>query len=128
MKEKFLRAGEDYLEAILQLEKENGSAGVRTTDIARRLEVTKPSVNRAMKALHEAGYIEQESYGEIFLTDSGRDKASKVQQRHDILNRFFRDVLHVSKEQSAKDACLIEHYISHESIEKLKEFLDGELI
>lgn len=128
MKEKFLRAGEDYLEAILQLEKENGSAGVRTTDIARRLEVTKPSVNRAMKALHEDGYIEQESYGEIFLTDSGRDKASKVQQRHDILNRFFRDVLHVSKEQSAKDACLIEHYISQESIEKLKEFLDGELI
>ena len=74
MKEKMLRAGEDYLEAILQLEGETRSKGVRITDLANKLEVTKPSANKAMKSLQEEGYIEKENYGDIYLTESGRKK------------------------------------------------------
>lgn len=121
-----LRAGEDYLEAILQLEKAQERAGVRITDIAKKLEVTKPSVIRAMKQLHVEGYIEQEAYGDIYLTEKGRMKASQVYHRHSVLTRFFRDVLSVDPVQAEKDACLIEHYISPESMEKLASFVEAE--
>ena len=67
-----LRAGEDYLETVLQLEKAQNRAGVRITDIAKKLGVTKPSVIRAMKQLNADGYVEQESYGDIYLTEKGR--------------------------------------------------------
>lgn len=121
-----LRAGEDYLESILQLERAQERTGVRITDIARKLEVTKPSVIRAMKQLHADGYIEQESYGDIYLTEKGRVKASQVYHRHSVLTRFFRDVLGVDAGQAEKDACLIEHYISSESMEKLAAFVEAE--
>ena len=121
-----LRVGEDYLEAILQLEKAQERAGVRITDIAKKLEVTKPSVIRAMKQLHAEGYIEQEAYGDIYLTEKGRMKASQVYHRHSVLTRFFRDVLSVDPVQAEKDACLIEHYISPESMEKLASFVEAE--
>ena len=99
-----LRAGEDYLESILQLERAQERTGVRITDIARKLGVTKPSVIRAMKQLHADGYIEQESYGDIYLTEKGRVKASQVYHRHSVLTRFFRDVLGVDAGQAEKDA------------------------
>ncbi len=121
-----LRAGEDYLEAILQLERSQGKTGVRITDIARKLEVTKPSVIRAMKQLQADGHIEQEAYGDIYLTEKGRMKASQVYHRHSVLTRFFRDILSVDSEQAEKDACLIEHYISAESMEKLSAFVETE--
>ena len=121
-----LRAGEDYLETILQIEGTQEKSGVRITDIARKLEVTKPSVIRAMKQLAAEGYIEQEAYGDIFLTEKGRLKASQVLHRHAVLTSFVRDILCVSPEQAEKDACLIEHYISAESMEKLSAFVDAE--
>ena len=121
-----LRAGEDYLETVLQLEKAQNRAGVRITDIAKKLGVTKPSVIRAMKQLNADGYVEQESYGDIYLTEKGRMKASQVYHRHSVLTRFFRDVIGVASEQAEKDACLIEHYISAESMEKLSAFVDAE--
>ena len=121
-----LRAGEDYLESILQLEKAHARACVRIKDFAKKLVVTKPSVIRAMKQLQTEGYIEQEAYGDIYLTEKGRMKASQVYHRHSVLTRFFRDVLSVDAEQAEKDACLIEHYISSESMEKLSAFVDAE--
>lgn len=122
-----LRAGEDYLETILRIEESQEKSGVRITDIARKLEVTKPSVIRAMKQLAAEGYIEQEAYGDIFLTEKGRLKASQVLHRHAVLTSFFRDILCVSSEQAEKDACLIEHYISPESMEKLDAFVSSAL-
>ncbi len=126
MKEKMLRAGEDYLEAILQLEGETRSKGVRITDLANKLEVTKPSANKAMKSLQEEGYIEKENYGDIYLTESGRKKAMDVFSRHSMLKKFLSEFLGVSIDQAEKDACLIEHYISRESLEKLKEYMERE--
>lgn len=80
-------SAEMYLETILLLEK-NGK--VRSVDIAKSLNVSKPSVNKAMNVLKEMGFVTQETYGEVHLTEAGRQKASDVYNRHEILCDFFR--------------------------------------
>ncbi|HAP56314.1 MAG: metal-dependent transcriptional regulator [Sphaerochaeta sp.] len=115
------KSGEDYLEAILALNQEHEK--VRTTDVALRLGVSKPSVNRAMKVLASEGYVNQETYGDIHLTEKGRLKASQVYFRHKTLTSFLRDVLRVDPVIAEQDACLIEHDISSETMEKLASFL-----
>jgi len=115
------KSGEDYLEAILALSQEHEK--VRTTDVALRLGVSKPSVNRAMKVLAAEGYVNQETYGDIHLTEKGRLKASQVYFRHKTLTSFLRDVLRVDPVIAEQDACLIEHDISSETMEKLASFL-----
>jgi len=115
------KSGEDYLEAVLALSQEHEK--VRTTDVALRLGVSKPSVNRAMKVLASEGYVNQETYGDIHLTEKGRLKASQVYFRHKILTSFLKDVLGVDAVIAEQDACLIEHDISSETMEKLASFL-----
>ncbi|HCU30654.1 MAG: metal-dependent transcriptional regulator [Sphaerochaeta sp.] len=115
------KSGEDYLEAVLALSQEHEK--VRTTDVALRLGVSKPSVNRAMKVLASEGYVNQETYGDIHLTEKGRLKASQVYFRHKTLTSFLKDVLGVDAVIAEQDACLIEHDISSETMEKLASFL-----
>jgi Mn-dependent DtxR family transcriptional regulator len=115
------KSGEDYLEAVLALSEEHEK--VRTTDVALRLGVSKPSVNRAMKVLAQDGYIRQETYGDIHLTEKGRLKASQVYFRHKTLTSFLIEVLAVDPVVAEQDACLIEHDISSETMEKLASFL-----
>ena len=117
------KSGEDYLEAILMLSQESGKSAVRTTDIANKLGVSKPSVSRAMSILKEEGYIDQGTYGDIFLTAKGRACAGDVYDRHKKLTTFFKDILGVEKHLAEHDACLIEHDISKESMQKLTEFV-----
>lgn len=117
------QSGEDYLEAILQICEANGQGKVRTTDIALKLGVSKPSVSKAMNNLKEEGYILQESYGEIYLTKKGKVKATQIYNRHRILTQFFEGVLGVDSETAEKDACLIEHDISDITMQKLEEFV-----
>ncbi len=119
------KSGEDYLEAVLNIESEKGI--VRTTDIAERLNVSKPSVNRAMKVLNAEGYINHETYGKISLTEKGKIHASMVYKRHTTLVRFLREVLNVSEEASNRDACLIEHDVSSETMEKIASYLEGHM-
>ncbi len=119
------KSGEDYLEAVLNIESEKGV--VRTTDIASRLNVSKPSVNRAMKVLSAEGYINHETYGKITLTEKGKVYASMVYKRHKTLVRFLRDILNVSEDVSKRDACLIEHDVSSETMEKISSYLEGHL-
>lgn len=78
--ERINESSENYLESILILEQRNPS--VRMSDIAAMLHVSKPSVNKAMGVLKDAGYIHQEIYGTIHLTESGRQYAEKVYSRH----------------------------------------------
>ena len=115
------KSGEDYLEAVLALSQEHEK--VRTTDVALRLGVSKPSVNRAMKVLASEGYVNQETYGDIHLTEKGRLKASQVYFRHKTLTSFLKDVQGVDAVIAEQDACLIEHDISSETMEKLASFL-----
>ena len=86
------------------------------------MNVTKPSVNNAMKVLKEKGYVIQESYKDIQLTEKGRQLAKAVFERHQILTAFLKDVLLVKEETAEDDACKIEHVISEETFDKLSLF------
>ncbi len=117
------QSGEDYLEAVLHLSKQSNTNKVRLTDIAKMLDVTKPSASRAMKILQKDGFIEQENYGTITLTEKGNLKAMQVTRRHNLLFTFFSKVLGISKDIAEKDACEVEHVISSETVEKITDYM-----
>ena len=110
-------SAEDYLERILMLRLKNGT--VRSIDIVRDLEYSKPSVSIAMKRLRENGYIQMDADGLITLLPPGEEIASRIYDRHQLLTQFLVQ-LGVSPENAAADACKIEHDISAESYEKIK--------
>ena len=113
-------SGEMYLETILVLtEKQNN---VRSIDICDHMGFSKPSVSRAVGLLKNGGYIQIDRDGYITLTELGREIASKVYERHEILTRVLTD-LGVSKEVASSDACKIEHVISDEAFEAIKRHL-----
>jgi DtxR family Mn-dependent transcriptional regulator len=116
---------QDYLEAILNISKLSENQKVRVTDIADELDVAKSSVHQAVSQLKKAGLVAHEKYGPLVLTNKGVNVATKVKEKHDILVRFFEDVLGVSSEISDRDACLIEHSISPVTMDKLIEFMDN---
>ena len=111
---------EDYLETILMLQKNRGQ--VRSIDIANEMNFTKPSVSVAMKNLREKGYITMDSTGYITLTESGRQRAEDVLERHTILADLLMRI-GVSKETALADACKVEHDLSEESFEAIKQAL-----
>ncbi len=113
-------SGENYLEAIYVLNLEKGN--VRSIDVANELGFSKPSVSVAMKNFREAGYITTDENGFIRLTEKGEEIAKRVSERHEIIAKVLIR-LGVSKETAYSDSCKIEHDISEESFEKLKEFL-----
>lgn len=115
------KSGEDYLEAILVIGQRKPQ--VRSIDVANELGFSKPSVSRAMSLLREGGFITVEKDGSLLLTELGREKAEDVYGRHCLLTEFFRDVLHVSEENAAEDACQVEHVISPETYIKLTDFM-----
>ena len=110
-------SAEDYLERILMLRLKNGT--VRSIDIVRDLEYSKPSVSIAMKRLRENGYIQMDADGLITLLPPGEEIASRIYDRHQLLTQFLVQ-LGGSPENAAADACKIEHDISEESYEKIK--------
>ncbi|MBQ8003251.1 MAG: metal-dependent transcriptional regulator [Clostridia bacterium] len=114
------QSAEDYLEAILMLNNENGS--VRSIDIAHTLGFSKPSVSVAMKSLREKGYITVDDLGHIRLTDTGLAIAKSVYERHEILTRLLMHI-GVDEETAKEDSCKIEHDLSEQTFAKLKEFL-----
>lgn len=117
---KIQESAENYLEAILVLQQKKGS--VRSIDIANHLCFSKPSVSVAMKRLRENKYIETDENGIISLTDSGREVAEKVFERHTVISAWLESI-GVDKTTAAEDACRIEHVISKESFEKLKKYI-----
>ena len=111
-------SGEDYLEAILVLQKKMGM--VRPVDIARHMGFTKPSITHAITTLQAGGFVERDEDGFIRLTDVGREVAEKIYERH----CFFTEQLiaaGVDPKTAEADACRIEHIISDESFDRLKE-------
>ncbi len=111
-------SGENYLEAILVLKNKNGS--VRSIDIAGFLNFTKPSVSRAMAILKQAGHIIMDKDGQIQLTASGLAIAESIYEKHRFLTEFLI-AIGVEEEVAAADACRIEHVISEQTFNKLKE-------
>ena len=114
-------SGENYLEALLILKKELGN--VRSIDVAHHLNVSKPSVSVAMKALREEGFIIVDEMGGISLTEQGMQVADKMYERHHVIAKALM-TLGVSKETAFEDSCKIEHDLSQESFEKIKAFLE----
>ncbi len=118
-------SGENYLETILVLYHKKGT--VRSIDIAHELGFTKPSISRAMSILREDGYITMDDKnGQILLTQKGRDKAEHVYERHCLITRYLTEVLGVSPETADADACRIEHVISQESFNCMKDYLSAQ--
>ena len=114
---KLLKSGEDYLETILVLHLSKNF--VRAVDVAHTLNVSKPSVSRAMGILRENGLIRIAEDGNITLTESGSEIAERIYERHLVLTQWLID-LGVTEETAAADACRLEHDISIESFDALK--------
>ena len=106
------RSAEDYLEMILMLTQEKGYA--RSIDVAAELNVTKPSVSHAVKRLRENGYLTMDADNSLHLTESGREIAERMYQRHQLLTRFLT-ALGVDETTAREDACKMEHDLSDES-------------
>ena len=121
-KNKLHASGEDYLEAILVLQKEKGM--VRSVDVARHMEVSKPSVCHAVAVLRDGGFLTMDEEHFLRLTDAGREVAEKIYERH----CFFTEQLiaaGVDPRIAEADACRIEHVISTESFEHLKKSFEN---
>lgn len=112
-------SGEMYLEAILVLTRKSGF--VRAIDISEYLGYSKPSVSRAMGLLRQGEYIVVEPDGAITLTETGRQIAEKIYERHTLLTELLVK-MGVSQETAAADACRLEHAISDESFQAIKRY------
>lgn len=119
--EKLTFAMENYLEAIYILSFEG--KGVRVSDIAEKLGVTKASTHSAMSTLSEKGLIVSEKYKEVFLTPDGLKLAEFTSKKHEVIQKFFTEVLEIDPDVAATDACAIEHVISSDSIYAMQQFL-----
>lgn len=113
-------SAENYLETILILSKQRPV--VRSVDIANELGFKKSSVSVAMKNLREKNQITVTPEGFIYLTDAGREIAEMIYERHELLTEWLVR-LGVDKEIAAKDACRMEHVISKESFEAIKNHI-----
>ena len=114
-------SAEDYLEMMLMLREKKGF--IKSVDIAKELNVTKPSVSYAVKQLRENAYITMEKNGEIHLTESGEKIAVAVFEKHKILCSFLKS-LGISEQTAYADACKIEHDLSDESINAIKSYIN----
>lgn len=114
-------SGEDYLEAILILQKQMGESAVRSVDLARHMGFSKPSISHAVSVLRDGGFLTVDKDGFLHLTEEGREIAEKIYERH----QFFTEQLiaaGVNETTAEEDACRIEHAISDESFLKLQKY------
>ena len=114
-------SAEDYLEKMLMLREKKGY--IKSIDIARELDVTKPSVSYAVKKLREDGYISMDKGGEIHLLPKGEEIAQRVFARHRLISTALQ-ALGVDKSIAYKDACKIEHDLSEETVKAIREHIE----
>lgn len=117
-RKKIHASGEDYLEAVLVLQKKIGM--VRSVDLARHMGYSKPSISHAVSVLKKGDYLTMDNEGFLHLTNLGKVIAEKIYEKHLFLTGMLVGA-GVSKEVAERDACKMEHGISDESFQKLKE-------
>lgn len=118
---KIRKSAEDYLEAMLVMQERHGY--IRSIDIATELNVTKPSVSYATKRLRENGYITMDKEGLITLTEKGLEIAESMYERHRLLTQFFVR-LGINEDVAREDACKIEHDLSEETFQAIKNHVE----
>lgn len=112
---------EEYLKTMYVLKKQNGN--VRVTDIAKKMNCTKPSVNKALYNLKDNGLVNYESYGTIELTKRGENLAKKILETYDIVYLFLKDVLNLKSEEAEKEAEKIKLAIADETTNELAKYV-----
>lgn len=115
-------SGENYLETILMLKEKKGV--VRSIDIARALNFSKPSVSRAMGILRESGFIVMEASGEIQLTEMGAERAQEIYGRHKLLTSFLQEITGVPEEMAEENACRMEHILDQEVVDGISRYME----
>ena len=115
------KSSEEYLKTMYILKQQNGN--VRVTDIAQKMNCTKPSVNKAIYNLKDEGLLNYESYGTIELTDSGENLAKKIIEAYDIVYVFLKDVLNLEEDDAKKEAERIKLAITDKTINKLAKYV-----
>lgn len=115
------KSSEEYLKTMYLLKKQNGN--IRVTDIANKMNCTKPSVNKAIYNLKDNGLLNYESYGTIELTDEGESLAKKILEAYDIVYLFLKDVLNLDTEEAEKEAEKIKMTITDNTINKLARYV-----
>ena len=118
---KLTNSQEEYLKTIYILEKNDGK--VRVTDIAKKLKITKPSVNRAIKNLRDLDLIEYEVYGDINLTYQGEEQAKEIIKKQDIIKMFLVDILDVDEKNAEEEAKSMKYAISPDTTKKLEKYI-----
>ena len=121
--EKVSMSHEDYLEAIVMLGGTTETP-IRSVDVAKQLDVSKASVNKAIGLLKEKGLAEQPYYGDITLTEEGYEYGKAVYKRHQYLTAFLHKALGISEDVAEEEACLMEHAISDDSFEKWITYIE----
>ena len=112
---------EEYLKTMYILKKQNGN--IRVTDVAQKMNCSKPSVNKALNNLKEAELVNYETYGTIELTKQGKDLAKKVIEAYDIVYLFLKDVLNVDEAHAEKEAEKIKTSITDDTLNKLAKYV-----
>lgn len=119
---KYHDSAEMYLETIYLLEKAQGHAHV--AEISKVLNISKPSVTKAMELLKNRELIHKEDYGPVTLTESGREMSIHIYERHRVIRLFLEKSLDLSMDEAEENACRMEHIISEEMFEAIKAYLD----
>ena len=112
---------EMYLETILILS--TRKAHIRRVDIAEALDVSRPSVTTAIKLLQTKGYVYDDAFGNIHMTEAGRKLAETIYERHHLLTRLL---MHIGADpvEAENNACRMEHVVSEELTEIIRRFVD----
>ena len=118
---KLTNSQEEYLKTIYLLQKNNKK--VRVTDIALKLNITKPSVNKAINVLKDMGILNYKAYGNITLTKEGEKAAIEIIKKQDILEMFLVEILQIDEKQAEEEAIAMKHAISEQTTQKLNKFI-----
>ena len=119
------KSAEEYLKTIYLIKMQNGN--VRVTDIANKMQCTKPSVNKALHILKDNELITYEPYSEIVLTEAGEDYAKKIIAAYDIVFLFLTEILGLKKDEAQQEADKIKAEMSDDTLNQLARFVHKEL-
>ena len=115
------KSQEEYLKTMYVLKKQNGY--IRVTDIANKMDCTKPSVNKAIRNLQDNNLVDYKAYGKIQLTKEGENRAKKILEAYDIVYLFFKDVLNLDATTANIEAEKVKLSISDSTLNELAKYV-----